>query len=321
MHSIPIEAIHALPSSQPINTDETIAINEIDTIESLEKEESPNAPTDVPQISSLTVAPSMEAKSSDEFEIGKNGYIEPSYSNSEVIEDVEFSARKNNADSSVPDVENKNYKALNLRENNVNEDTISAPELAFDDFRACDSIKVEKLFDQSEDKISDSSVLSGTEDFIPEFEADANLNENQSALIGPENNEINEGLEQDMKNVTSSDDFRDKSMPFNETNTIDDDFGDFDNAFCSSSGNEKDDQNMKEFIPATIDISQTPVRSEDPVFDDSDDDFGDFGEVVTPQDKVICSSVNDTSSFAASYSQNTPRQSTEAILDSVNQII
>ena len=321
MHSIPIEAIHALPPTQRINTVETVAVNEIDTMEILEKEDSPNVSIDAPQINSLTDAPFTEEKCSDEFEIGKNGYIQPSYSNSEVIEDLEFSARTNNADSSVPDVENENFKALNLRENYVNEETISAPELAFDDFRACDSIKVEKPFDQSEDEIRDSSVLSGIEDFITEVEADTNLNENQSTLIGSENNEINEGLQQNMNNITSRDDFQDKSMPFNETNTIDDDFGDFDNAFCSSRGNEKDDQKLKESIPATIDINQIPIRSEDPVFDDSDDDFGDFGEVVTPQDKVICSSVEDTSSFTASHLQNTPRQSTEAILNSVNQII
>merc|ERR1719422_48410 len=147
MHSIPIEAIHALPPTQHINTVETIAVNEIDTIEILEKDESPNVPTDIPQISSLTVVPFMEDKSSDKLEIGKNGYIQPSYSNSEVIEDLENSARIKNADSSVPDVENENCKALNLRDNDVNEDTISAPELAFDNLRACDSIKVEKRFD------------------------------------------------------------------------------------------------------------------------------------------------------------------------------
>ena len=65
-------------------------------------------------------------------------------------------------------------------------------------------------------------------------------------------------------------------------------------------------------------MNSIPIRSEDPVFDDSDDDFGDFGEIVTPQDTAVSSSVEEKTNFTTSLSTNTPRQSTEAILNLVN---
>ena len=111
MHSIPIEAIHALPPSQGVMSNERKTVDETGPFEPLEKDASPNFSIDDPNMNSLTNSPpentfvdtekDVEKESSDKFEIAKNGYVRPSYLNSEVIEDLNLSDRHNNVDVSV----------------------------------------------------------------------------------------------------------------------------------------------------------------------------------------------------------------------------
>ena len=68
------------------------------------------------------------------------------------------------------------------------------------------------------------------------------------------------------------------------------------------------------------DGNQIPERCEEPVFDDSDDDFGDFGEVVSPQDQVASPSIENDSKNVPTVFHNTPRQSTNSILNEVNAV-
>ena len=97
-------------------------------------------------------------------------------------------------------------------------------------------------------------------------------------------------------------------------------FWDFDAAFAST-----DEQKYEKLGEPSksdhIDIDNN-ARSEDLVFDESDDDFGDFGEIVTP-DAQSTSNNNDKSISIVEHlsKENTLNTSTESVLNSVSKLM
>ena len=97
-------------------------------------------------------------------------------------------------------------------------------------------------------------------------------------------------------------------------------FWDFDAAFAST-----DEQKYEKLGEPSksdhIDIDNN-ARSEDLVFDESDEDFGDFGEIVTP-DAQSTSNNNDKSISIVEHlsKENTLNTSTESVLNSVSKLM
>lgn len=327
MHSIPIEAIHALPPSERVKSEEKIIVSQTEESENYHKQELPNHSEEAAQGNCLTPISNaatcldtekvVKEASSDKFESGKNGYIQPLYLNSEVIEDVSLSVTVDNKDS-VPEDENEKNETLSPLENHVTDDTFpTRNDPAFDDFRDCDSRNVESGFNEAAITISNDNILPGIEEKPQELGEGENFSEDKNKLTGQENKEIDYTSDHDGVVIAPSIGFQQKVASVDTGMPSDDDFGDFDNAFSPSSDIRYDDPSPKAPIQGIGEVERIPVRCEDPVFDDSDDDFGDFGEVVTPQEQKVSPLAEDTSNLAATLSHNTPQRSTDAILDLV----
>ena len=322
MHSIPIEAIHALPPGENIKSDESVIVSQIEQSDIHDKEVSPIHSKEAAQQNCLATISSSETcvdtekvvkqASSDKFESGKNGYIQPLYLNSDVIEDVSYSVNTNTKDGSVPDEENEKCEALSPLGIHVTDDTFPKPSKpAFDDFRDCDSRNVENIYIEAANTLSDDNMLPGIDKKEQELAQDENFSEEKNKLSGQENKEIDYTSDHDNAVIAPGVEFQ------KEFASVNDDFGDFDNAFFSSSDIKYDDPFPENKIQDISDVDRVPIRNVDPVFDDSDDDFGDFGEVVTPQEQKGSPFAEDATKLAATLSHNTPQQSTDAILNLV----
>lgn len=320
MHSIPIEAIHAVPPSQINNSDREVTVGKAEELEINDSANDTKIDGSIspPSIEHSVVAEKViEEPTCDKFENLKNGYFQPSSFNSEVIEDLDFSLCRNKEISSVPDVENEKSIALSPLENHVNDNLFPEPESAFDDLRDCDSRNVENTFDDTEKTANVSDILPGSEDITQDAASDDKLYSAKNMLIVSDN--IANQIDSDQDNVIiPSNDVPDRFASFDGEVANDDDFGDFDSAFCSAGDTKVMDNFDTNLNQNVSDGRQVRERSEEPVFDDSDDDFGDFGEVVSPQDQVASPSIeNDTKNVPAVF-HNTPRQSTNYILNEVN---
>ena len=323
MHSIPIEAIHAVPPSQINNSDEEVTVDKAVAFEisDLANDTKINCSISAPSIEHSVVAEKViEEKTCDKFENLKNGYFQPSPFNSEVIEDLDFSLCRNKEISSVPDVENEKSIALSPLENHVNDDLFPETESAFEDLKDCDSRNVENTFNDTEKTVSVSAIIPESEDDRRGAASDDKIYNAEKMLIVSDNveNQINSDQENGVMN--QSNDVPDRFASFDGEAANEDDFGDFDSAFCSTGDTKVVDYFDTNLNQIVSDGNQIPERCEEPVFDDSDDDFGDFGEVVSPQDQVASPAIENDSKNVPTVFHNTPRQSTNSILNEVNAV-
>ena len=103
----------------------------------------------------------------------------------------------------------------------------------------------------------------------------------------------------------------------------DDSFGDFDTAFAPNRNNDNDSIfPSKDFVnpieSATLSYQDTDnARGIDPFSDESDDDFGDFGEVVAAPTLPDLSCADTLAQTSVLSSNNTPEPSIDAICNSV----
>ena len=97
-------------------------------------------------------------------------------------------------------------------------------------------------------------------------------------------------------------------------------FWDFDAAFAST--DEQKYEKLGEPSKSERNDVDNKARSQDLVFDESDDDFGDFGEIVTP-DAQSTSNNNDKSISIVEHlsKENTLNTSTESVLNSVSKLM
>ena len=88
MHSIPIEAIHAVPPSQINNSDREVTVGKAEELEINDSANDTKIDGSIspPSIEHSVVAEKLiEEPTCDKFENLKNGYFQPSSFNSEVI--------------------------------------------------------------------------------------------------------------------------------------------------------------------------------------------------------------------------------------------
>merc|ERR1712223_1551091 len=318
MHSIPIEAIHAVPPSQINNSDEEVTMDKAVAFEisGLANDTKINFSISAPSIEHSVVAEKViEEKTCDKLENLKNGYFQPSPFNSELIEDLDFSLCRNKEITSVPDVENEKSIALSPLENHVNDDLFPKTESAFEDLKHCDSRNVENTFNDTEKTVSVSAIMPESEDNTREAASDDKIYYAEKMLIVSDNveNQINSDQENGVMN--QSNDVPDRFASFDGEAANEDDFGEFDSAFCSTGDTKVVDYFDTNLNQIVSDGNLIPERCEEPVFDDSDDDFGDFGEIVSPQDQVASPSIENDSKNVPTVFHNTPRQSTNSILN------
>ena len=97
-------------------------------------------------------------------------------------------------------------------------------------------------------------------------------------------------------------------------------FWDFDAAFAST--DEQKYEKLGEPSKSERNDVDNNARSQDLVFDESDDDFGDFGEIVIPDAQSTSKNNDESISIVERLSkENTLNTSTESVLHSVSKIM
>ena len=97
-------------------------------------------------------------------------------------------------------------------------------------------------------------------------------------------------------------------------------FWDFDSAFASTDEQKYD--KLGEPSKSERNDVDNNARSQDLVFDESDDDFGDFGEIVIPDAQSTSKNNDESISIVEHLSkENTLNTSTEAVLHSVSKLM
>ena len=207
----------------------------------------------------------------------------------------------------VPDVENESYCALSYSGNNTNVLNQTGNASVIEDLSDCDNESLENFVMDNDGRISGTEEqITTTKDVQSSQDSTGydKCKEDISSTIDLEQKvlKMDSTRENDIrKNPEESPDMTQSNMDaIVETTIIDDNFGDFDTAFAPSN----DENEGENIIPSNNAFGEDICndnckerRSEDPVFDESDDDFGDFGEIVTSQVQQVlpCSEENSGS--------------------------
>ena len=344
IHCIPIEAMHALPPiaddysdkkfsnglhSPPSIQSKTTDVNDmgkcLNQID-LNKENTKNSFESSVEAfdTNKGVTNSSNAKSEDY----KNGYILPLYSGLQNPEDIVLPNCNKNETDMVPDVENEVSSALSYLDNKKEGINQTQDDSVFEDFTDCDNKSLKKsVFDNGSERVCAEEFPTTQE--VQHVEASAENDQLREMICSSLNTEPkvleNESFH-DNDSLQISENSCDKTQnntdEITETIINDDNFGDFDSAFATSN-EEKYDENIPSsndaFIQDFSNDDTNKTRSEEPVFDESDDDFGDFGEIVTPPSQPVlpCSERNSVSEPVLPNTLS----STNTILISVSKII
>ena len=182
--------------------------------------------------------------------------------------------------------------------------------------------------DNVNDNFYSDSISTNTGDIITNVTVnleDNHMKDTKDSCYSSSNDENNRVESSNMHvNLDTIDDLQSKLEVHEELHNTDADFGDFDSAFAASSRKDKKDSIFpsKDDFPKPKEISivnKNIVDDQNPLFDDSDDDFGDFGEIVTPQARPVLSCTEESLPTELVMSgNNTPvTHSTNDILNSV----
>ena len=341
IHCIPIEAMHALPPIADGYNDEKLSngLHSPTLIQSkttdvydmgksltqmdLNKENAKNSfECSVGADDSNNDVPIPPIAKSEEY---RNGYISPLNSGLQSTGDIVLPNLNKNETDMVPDVENDMYSALNNSENKKEDTNQTRNDSEIDDFKDCDN---ESFQDSNFDNGSQTVCAEKfpTKQEVQHIEACAENDPFKETICSSLNTEEkvfeNESFhDNDRINVLkdSSDNSQSNVNEITETIVTDDSFGDFDSAFATSN-KEKYEENILSsndaFSPDFNNDNTNTVRSEEPMFDESDDDFGDFGEIVTSQSQPVlsCSEGNSVSEPVLPNTLN----STNIVLKSAN---
>lgn len=348
IHCIPIEAIHALPPNEdvcsegnmsngiyspPRNQDEKSCIpksdkSSIPTGDTIPVTFISSEYTDCQIINNEEGTSIFDAKSTN----GMNGFIQPLSSGLGVIDDLGLPHLSVNEAQIVPDTDLE-HNGVSSPVENEQKDECQLPKYdnAFDELSTCDKKRSNYHMDDNANNICSSDTISTKPGDI-KSNVTVSSSDNQTkgtkdnyySTMSDENN-VAESINRQVLMDTSHNPQTEIEV-IDELPGNDDDFGDFDAAFAASRRSDNNNSifssSKDEFLrskESTI-VNTNIVGDQDPLFDDSDDDFGDFGEIVTPQARPVLSCSEDKLSSALILSSNnTPdTHSTNAILNSVS---